>query len=283
MHVRVLGPLAIEYNGVSIVPTANKPRQILALLALRPQHTVSVGALIEEVWGDAVPRSAATTLQTYILQLRRRIAKALDGGGGDTGRNGGGGTGRGGRLSPKEVLATSYGGYRLVPPLAGHDLTEFQDLSARGVKALEAGDARAASHLLGTALLLWRGPALADVPHGPALELEAIGMEEARLTVLEQRIEADLCLGRHRSLLPELRMLSARHPLNENLCAQLMTALYRAGSPWRALEEFRRLRVRLDTELGVEPTPGLQRLHLAVLNGDPGLEATAQGPVRYAS
>ncbi|MGW4238420.1 AfsR/SARP family transcriptional regulator [Streptomyces sp. NPDC004749] len=271
MQTRVLGPLAIDYNGMSIVPTANKPKQILALLALRPGHAVPVGALIEEVWGDAVPRSAATTLQTYILQLRRRIAAALDA------------DGERGGPSPKDVLATAYGGYRLVAPSQGHDLAEFQDLSTRGIRALETGDAHAASTLLGTALALWRGAALADVPKGPALELEVIGMEEARLTVLEQRIEADLRLGRHSSLLPELRMLSARHPLNENLCAQLMTALYRAGSPWRALEEFRRLRGRLNGELGVEPTPGLQRLHLAVLNGDPSLEAVTRTPLRSAS
>ncbi|MFD7708260.1 BTAD domain-containing putative transcriptional regulator [Streptomyces sp. NPDC059785] len=258
MKTRVLGPLTVEYNGRSVVPTAGKPRQILALLALRPGRTVPVDTLIEEVWGDAVPRSAATTLQTYILQLRRRIRESL---GDDPG------------ISPKDVLSTCYGGYRLVPPHEGHDLAEFQDLLTRGTRALEAGDAAAASTLLGSGLMLWRGAALADVPTGLVLELEVIGMEEARMTALEQRVEADLRLGRHTSLLPELRMLTGRHPLNENLCAHLMTALYRAGSPWRALEEFRRLRARLNAELGVEPTPRLQRLHRAVLEGDPVLEA----------
>ncbi|MEU6351709.1 AfsR/SARP family transcriptional regulator [Streptomyces sp. NPDC047072] len=267
MKTRVLGPLTVDYNGRSVVPTAGKPRQILATLALRPGRTVPVDTLIEEVWGDAVPRSAATTLQTYILQLRRKIREAL---GDDPG------------ISPKDVLATSYGGYRLVPPHEVHDLAEFQDLLTRGTRALEAGDAQAASSLLGTALALWRGPALTDVPTGRVLELEVIGMEEARVTALEQRIEADLLLGRHTSLVAELRMLTARHPLNENLCAQLMTALYRAGSPWRALEEFRTLRARLSSELGVEPTPRLQRLHRAVLDGDPALEARPGVALRRA-
>ncbi|MCX4906894.1 AfsR/SARP family transcriptional regulator [Streptomyces sp. NBC_00878] len=268
MKTRVLGPLTVDYNGASIVPTAGKPRQILALLALRSGRSVPIDTLIEEVWADAVPRSATTTLQTYILQLRRRIADAL---------------GHSPGVSPKDVLSTSYGGYRLVPAGLGNDLAEFHDLSARGARALEAGDASSASALLGAGLGLWRGPALADVPTGPALALEVIGMEEARLTALEQRIEADLRLGRHSSLLAELRMLSAGHPLSENLCAQLMTALYRAGSPWRALEEFRQLRGRLHAELGVEPTPRLQRLHQAMLDGDPALDGPADSLVRYAS
>ncbi|WP_026178821.1 AfsR/SARP family transcriptional regulator [Streptomyces hokutonensis] len=267
MRICVLGPLAVEYNGRSIVPTAGKPRQILALLALRPGRAVPVDTLIEEVWGDSVPRSASTTLQTYILQLRRKIGEALDGDG---------------DVSPRDVLSTSYGGYRLIPSDQGHDLTQFQDSLACGSRALEAGDARSAALLLGKALALWRGPVLADVPKGLVLELEAIGMAEARTTALEQRIEADLRLGRHTSLIPELRVLTARHPLNESLRAQLMIALYRAGSPWRALEEFRQLRDQLNAELGVEPSPRLQRLHRAVLDGDPLLDTDRASALRLA-
>ncbi|MEU9155340.1 AfsR/SARP family transcriptional regulator [Streptomyces sp. NPDC048417] len=254
MNIEVLGPLSIEHDGTSLVPTAGKPRQILALLALRAGHAVPVASLIEEVWGEAVPRSAATTLQTYILQLRRRIAAAYD---------------RVDDLPPKEILTTTYGGYRLAVDSDSCDYRTFHDLVQRGSRALEADDALAASAHLGRALKLWRGPVLADVPIGPLLELEAVGMEEARLQALEQRITADLRLRRYGELIAELRVLTSRYPLNENFCAHLMTALYHSGSPWRALDEFRRLRACLHGELGVEPTSRLQRLHQAVLNGAP--------------
>jgi len=211
---------------------------------------------MEEIWGECIPRSAATTLQTYILQLRRRIAAATPSDGD----------------SPKGILATSYGGYRLVHGPESSDHDEFQSCARRGGIALEHGDARAASSLFQRALALWRGPALADVPVGPVLQVEIIGMEEARMQIIEQRMDADLLLGRHSSLVAELRTLTARHPLNENLCSQFMTALYRCGSPWRALEAFGAIRAHLRADLGVEPTSRLQRMQQAVLSGDPALE-----------
>nr|QJD07473.1 AfsR/SARP family transcriptional regulator [Streptomyces sp.] len=157
------------------------------------------------------------------------------------------------------------------------DLREFQSLAARGSVALEAGDARAASAMLERALGLWRGTALVDVPVGRVLGVEVLGMEEQRTRVLEQRIEADLLLGRHASLLAELRMLVARHPMNENLAAQLMTALYRSGGVWRALEVFQELRRTLIEELGVEPSHRLQLLHRAVLSGELELDPRHAG------
>ncbi|AJF66144.1 AfsR/SARP family transcriptional regulator [Streptomyces vietnamensis] len=264
MDVGILGPLTVRLNGQSIVPSAGKPRQLLALLAIRAERVVTVPTLMEEIWGDAIPKSAATTLQTYILHLRRKVTAALraDGPGCGPGRDG----------DAKEVLTTCFGGYRLAVRPEDSDLREFQSLAVRGSTALEAGDPRAASVTLERALGLWRGPALVDVPVGRVLGVEVLGMEEQRTRVLEQRIEADLLLGRHASLLAELRMLVARHPMNENLAAQLMTALYRSGGVWRALEVFQELRRTLIEELGVEPSHRLQRLHQAVLSGEPGLE-----------
>lgn len=257
VNIEVLGQFSVRERGLSIVPSAGKPRQILSLLTLRAGHFVPVPTLMEEVWGNDIPRSALTTLQTYILQLRRKITRTLP---------------PGSDLSAKDVLVTSLGGYKLAAPLETFDLREFERLAARGGAALEAGDARAASIGLGRALACWKGPALADVPVGRVLEMELLGIEESRTQVLERRIEADLCLGRHAPLLGELRTLVARHPMNENLCALLMIALYRSGSGWRALYAFRRLRETLTEELGVEPSSRLQRLHQAVLNGDPTLE-----------
>jgi DNA-binding SARP family transcriptional activator len=258
MEIEILGSLIVRENGTSIVPSAGKPRQILALLALRANRVVPVPVLLEEVWGDAAPRSAATTLQTYILQLRRKIAGTLP---------------SGGNRYAKDVLATAFGGYQLAMTSQHCDLWEFERLADQGAVALARGDALAASAVLCRALRLWRGPALTDVPVGRVLDMEILGMEEARMRALDLRIEADLKLGRHAGLIGELRMLMAGHPLNENLCAQLMVALYRSGQAWRALQQFQELRGTLVAELGVEPSPRLQRLHQAVLSGDPRLEA----------
>lgn len=257
MEIEVLGPLTVRRFGESIVPNAGKPRQILALLALRAGRVVPAPVLMEEIWGEDTPRSATTTLQTYILQLRRKIADALP---------------PGARESAKDVLTTSFGGYALVSDDVRTDAQEFHRLVAQGGSALAAGDAGTASAVLRLGLQLWQGDALTGVPVGRVLGLEVLGLEEARMRALELRIEADLQLGRHADLVAELRVLAAQYPMNETFSAQLMLALYRSEGSWRALDEFRRLRRTLADELGVEPTPRLQRLHRAVLSGSAVLD-----------
>ena len=257
MEIKVLGPLTVRELGTSVVPSAGKPRQVLAVLALRAGRVVPAATLMEELWGEAIPRSATTTLQTYILQLRRKIGTALHAAPG---------------RSSKDVLATAYGGYLLKVTPGQSDFQEFERQAAKGGSALEQGDARAAAAILAHALDLWSGPALVDVPIGPVLNLDLLGMEEARMRALEQRIEADLVIGRHATLLAELRMLVAKYPMQESLVALLMLALHRSGSTWRALEAFQRLRGTLINELGIEPSPRLQRLHQKVLAGSPSLE-----------
>ncbi|MFI6060931.1 BTAD domain-containing putative transcriptional regulator [Streptomyces sp. NPDC051286] len=254
MDIQILGSLAAQERGVSVVPSAAKPRQLLSLLALHADRVVSVPTLMEEIWGECIPRSASTTLQTYILQLRRRFTAALDG---DP------------RLDAKDILVTRFGGYLLQVEPGRVDAHEFDRLAAAGATAFEVGDYRAASDLLRRALGLWQGPALVDVPAGSVLELEVLRLNEQRTTALERRIEADLRLGRHAEVVPELRVLAARHPLHEGFCAQLMRALHRTGGSWRALEAYQRLRGSLVRELGLEPSAALQDLHRAVLSGDP--------------
>ncbi|MGH6655853.1 MAG: AfsR/SARP family transcriptional regulator [Actinocrinis sp.] len=257
MDVRVLGPLSVEEQRVSIVPSASKPRQVLALLALRADRVVTVPTLVEELWGAQAPRSAATTLQTYVLQLRRLIGAALAP---DPGR------------TAKDVLVTRHGGYLLEVQPGRIDAEEFGELAAAGRQAYESGDDRAASDLLSRALALWRGSALLDVRVGRVLELDVLGLEEARMGALERRLAADLRLGRHSALIGELRVLVARYPMHENLCMQLMLAFYRSGNSWRALEAFHALRNALNCELGLEPSTRVHRLQQAILRGDPGLD-----------
>lgn len=256
MNIELLGPLSVHLNHLPVMPGAAKPRQVLALLALNAGHVVTVPTLVEELWGDRPPRSAPTTLQTYILDLRKRISAAM-----------------GADQDPKEVLRTRHDGYLLESTGSQIDVAEFRRLATAGRAAAEACDHRVAAELLGRALALWRGPALVDVRMGRVLELEATALEEARLAVLGRRIEADLTLGRHADILGELSTLAARNPMNEHFFAQLIMALYRAGHIGRALEEFQRLRNSLIDELGVEPSAKLQWLQRAVLSRDPALDA----------
>ncbi|MDF2256511.1 AfsR/SARP family transcriptional regulator [Streptomyces ferralitis] len=260
MEIHVLGPVRVRIGDQSIVPTAGKPKQVLTLLALRCGRVVPVSTLMEEIWGDKVPRSGTTTLQTYILQLRKLIARSLP---------------AGCQLSAKDLLVTHFNGYQLAITPSAYDLREFERLTVEGDAALAAGDAETASRQLGRALELWSGSALMDVPAGQVLEMEAMGMEEARMRAQELRIIADLQLGRHAMLIPELRMLVAQCPMHENFCAMLMIALQRSGAPWRALQVFRNLRQILIGELGVEPSSRLQRLHQAVLSNVPDLPLAA--------
>ncbi|UQX05307.1 AfsR/SARP family transcriptional regulator [Streptomyces sp. RerS4] len=264
MRIQVLGPLSAEVDGRSIVPTAGKPRQILALLALHPGRVVPVPTLMEEIWGTDLPHSAHTTLQTYILQLRRRLGTAM---------------GPGSPQAAKEVLATRHGGYLLQVLPEAVDVNRYQTLVTRGQSAFEEGDDQAAAGLLREALALWQGRALVDVRVGPILEIEVMRLEESRLGTVERRIDVDLRLGRHSELLAELTELTARHRQHEGLHSQLMVALYRSGRQAGALDVYRRLRNRLIGELGVEPSPQLRRLHQAMLTVDPALDVVA-GPRR---
>ncbi|MGW3917654.1 AfsR/SARP family transcriptional regulator [Streptomyces sp. NPDC005070] len=286
MDIDVLGTLAVRYNGVSITPTAPKPRQVLALLALRAGQVVPVGVLAEELWGARPPRSARATLQTYILQLRELISAALDsscrnqnqgegrgraeGEGQDQsqGRGEGRGVG-GGRRQAKDVLLTVPGGYLLKSGDGVSDVRRFERLAGSGYRAMDAEDYPQAARLLCQALELWSGPALADVHTGPQLRTEAKRLEESRLCALDQRVEADLRLGRHRELLAELTVLINQYPMHESLCGQYMLALYRSGRRGEALDAYQRLRATLVRAMGLEPSPALAKLQRSILMSGP--------------
>ncbi|WP_055525526.1 AfsR/SARP family transcriptional regulator [Streptomyces graminilatus] len=267
MIARVLGTLDVRVDGYSVVPTAPKPRKVLGLLVLHANHVVSTSALMRELWGEKPPASAATTLQTYILLLRKLLAAAL----------------AGGMPEAKRMLATYPGGYKLQLPCDAVDLDRFEELCAAGRQFLARGEAREAADTLRAALALWRDDALVDVPTGPLLEVEAVRLRECRLGALEQRIEADLRLGRHHEVLSELAALVAEFPLNENLHAQLMLALYRSGRRAQALGVYRKLRTSFIDELGLDPSTRIHDLHQAVLASEPALDAEAAQQGRPAT
>ncbi|MEU5090876.1 AfsR/SARP family transcriptional regulator [Streptomyces sp. NPDC021356] len=265
MDIDVLGALDVRENGKSVAPTAPKPRQVLALLALHAGRVVPVASLVDELWSDRPPRSARTTLQTYVLQLRELIAAALAEGPGV----GGGGEPAGGDgpvpRTAKDVLMTLPGGYLLSADGGSSDVRTFERLAGTGYRAMDAGDFAGASRLLGAALDLWSGTAFADVQKGPQLTMESKRLEESRLCALDQRIEADLRLGRHRELLAELTVLTSRYRTHENLHAQFMLALHRSGRRGEALGVYQQLRTTLVRDLGLEPSPRLHRLQHSIL------------------
>lgn len=257
MRVSVLGPLEVEENGRTITPTASKPRQLLALLALHPGRIVPMPTLVDELWGTGPPGNPVQSVQTYMLTLRRLVDGAHP---------------HVAAGHSKAVLATASGGYLLDISADDLDVHRYERLASAGRRALHAGQHEQASRLLGAALAVWRGPALVDVPIGVPLAVRVRGLDEGRLGVLEARIEADLRLGRHHLLLGELGELNARYPMHEALCGQYMTALYRSGRTWRALEVFRALRGALVEELGLEPSQRTRQIQQAILNSDPVLE-----------
>ncbi|MFB7248832.1 hypothetical protein CW362_30630 [Streptomyces populi] len=259
MNIELLGTLDVRENGVSITPTAPKPRQVLALLALHADQVVSVAALTEELWGSTPPRSARTTLQTYVLQLRELITAALERGRPEEGK----------RRTAKNVLATLPGGYLLDSGEGTSDVREFERLAGVGYRAIDAGDFQGAVRQLRKGLELWTGPAFADVQLGEVLQMEAKRLDETRLCALDQRIEADLRLGRHRDLLAELTVLVNRYPTHENLHGQYMLALYRSGRRSEALTAYQRVRTTLVQELGLEPSVDLRRIQRLILMASP--------------
>jgi SARP family transcriptional regulator, regulator of embCAB operon len=259
IDIKILGPLVATVDGVSIVPTAPKQRQVLAILALNAGRLVTVAQIVEEMWDQDPPRIPVASLQTYILHIRRKIERAL--------ANPPPG-------SSRAVLVTAASGYVLEGSLVNIDATRYEQLAADGREAMNRGDDATASRTLAAALDVWRGPALVDLPVGPHLQIEATKLEESRLSVLDLRIDADLRLGRHHQLLEELAGLCARYPWLESFHAQYMLALYRSGRQSRSLELYRRLQANVAEHLGVDPTRRLRQLHQAILAGDPIMDDT---------
>jgi predicted ATPase/DNA-binding SARP family transcriptional activator len=218
---------------------------VLAALLLRANEVVFVDRLLQQVWGDEAPQTAKNTLQVYVSRLRRLV---------------------GGRI------ATHAQGYELRLEPEDLDLARFERLATAGHDALSKGDAAHGAAKLEEALSLWRGQPLEGLELSPWLEAEVLRLEEARLAALEDKIEAELALGRHGDLIDELERLVGEHPFRERFSAQLMVALYRSGRQADALDQYRKTRQAMVEALGIEPGPPLRNLQRAILRQDPGLD-----------
>ncbi|MCI0345069.1 MAG: hypothetical protein L0221_06420, partial [Chloroflexi bacterium] len=184
--------------------------------------------------------------------------------------------------APK-VIVTDHPGYRIAVAADTLDVGRFERLVERGRAELSAGDASSASATFGEALALWRGAALADVVGYDFARAETARLEESRLAATEDKIEADLALGRHGALVGELEALTHQHPLRERLWGQRMVALYRAGRQADALAVYQKLRSTLAEELGIDPSPELARLETAILVQAPELGPSPTTASRQAA
>ena len=258
VDIRLLGPVELMVrsgaDGYRPVPLPSpRRRALLGLLALRTPDVVSVSALVDGVWRDRPPPSAAKTLRAHVAYLRRTLAAAdLDG-----------------------LIRTAPPGYALAVDADQVDIHRFEALSRRGRAALAAGAVDQAVQLLTAALRLWRGDVLADCPVGEWARAEVARVEQARLDVLEELFAARIASGGHVEAGAELETAVAQHPLRERLWELLMISLYRGGRQGDALGTYRRARETLVAELGIEPGPALRRLESAILRGDEALPAVS--------
>ena len=249
MDFRILGPLHISRDGRPLSLGGHRQMVLVGLLLLHANEVISAERIIDVLWGETPSATARKALQIYVSRLRQALGAG--------------------------VLETRAPGYLIRVPDGELDAQRFERLLAQGKQALATGDPGRAAALLRMALGLWRGPALADVMDEPFAQAEAGRLEELRLFCLEERIEADLALGRHAGLVGELEVLTDRHPYREGLSGRLMLALYRSGRQAEALDVYRRSRERLVDELAIEPGPELRSLASRVLNQDPSLVWTA--------
>ena len=250
IEFHLLGPVEAVADGRPLRLGGGRQRTLLALLLLERGRVLSVDRLAEELWHGEPPPGAAKTLASYVSRLRTVLGR--------------------------DAVAALPPGYSLVVTPDQLDAHRFEKLAQDGQSALRRGAAGLAAERLHAALALWRGPALADVAEGGALALEAKRLDELRLVCAEDRIEADLALGHHAALVPELECLVAEEPLRERLWRQLVLALYRSERQSDALAAYGRARKLLAEELGLEPSEQLRALERDVLRHDVAAVPLAQ-------
>jgi DNA-binding SARP family transcriptional activator/streptogramin lyase len=241
MEFHILGPLEVIGGGEAIPLGGSKQRALLGLLLLRPNEPVSVDRIVDELWGEHAPPTAAKNVQVYVSHLRKALGES--------------------------AITTTPAGYALHVADGSVDAQQAEDALALALG--QSPEIRI--ELLEGALSLWRGLPFGELGDLPAARAEIVRLDELRLHLLKRRIEAALELGRHEEVVPELEKLVAAHPLDERLRAQLMLALYQSGRQADALAVYRDARRALDQELGLEPDEELRALQQRILAHDPSL------------
>jgi DNA-binding SARP family transcriptional activator len=244
----LLGPLLVRRDQTAIPVATGKQRVLLAALLLAANQVLTIDELIDTVWDGRPPGSARVTLQGHVKRLRRAL-------GDHTG----------------SLILTRPAGYTITTTIDELDATRFNALLADGQHHAQREHWPSVADTMRTALALWRGQPLLDVPSETLTQAMLPRLTEMRVQALAWRIEADLRLGRHEQLIGELAELTDEHPLRERFHGQLMTALYRTGRQADALAAYHRLRRLLADELGVDPDPQSQRLYHQILAADPAL------------
>ncbi|HEY7729541.1 MAG TPA: BTAD domain-containing putative transcriptional regulator [Gaiellaceae bacterium] len=250
MEFRLLGPLEVYEGAQPLRLGGRKQRAVLALLALSAGRTLSTERLVDELWGDDVPDTAVKMVQIYVSQLRKAL--------------------------PAPVIHTRGSGYVLDVEPESVDVQRFERLAGEGRALLARGERARAAAVLAEGLDLWRGPALAEFASEPFGRVEIARLQELQLAALEDRLEAELELGRHADVVGELEALVARQPLRERPRRLQLLALYRSGRHADALAAYQSYRRTLDEDLGIEPSPALRELERAILRQDPALEAVPE-------
>lgn len=254
MEFGILGTLEVHCGGRAVEVGGRKVRMLLAALVVHAGRAVSKDRLVDILWGPAAPDAAPTTLQSHVAHLRAAL---------QPGR---------GRHEPG-VLVRRDPGYMLdVDAAAAIDAGRFERLAAEGREALAGGDADRAARRLQAALALWRGEALADFTFEPFAQGEIARLTELQLVTVEDRVDADLAIGKHGEVTTELRGLVLEQPLRERFWGQLMLALYRGRRQVDALRAFAEFRQLLAEQVGLDPSSELVRLEEAILRQEPGLD-----------
>ena len=245
LEFRLLGPLEVLVDGAPVRLGGPKQRAVLAVLLLHANEAVTSDRLLDEIWPASPVDTAARSLHVTVSNVRKSL----------------------GRWSSS--LQTRPAGYTLVADREHIDTVRCERLLDQARRARGGGDPARAAGLCREALALWRGPPLADLMYEQFAQAEVARLDELRLGLLDERIEADLALGRHGELVAELEALVRQHPLRERLRGQQMLALYRSGRQSDALAAYDAARRVLGDEQGLDPGPELRQLNAAILGHDP--------------
>jgi DNA-binding SARP family transcriptional activator len=256
---RILGPLEVVGEDGPVPLGGPKQRATLAILLLNANRVVSIDRLADQLYAGRAPVTAATQVHRQISELRKALGE-------------------------RARLETRSPGYVIHVAPEQLDLNRFEQLTEQAGRALERGEVQAALDLQREGLALWRGPVLADLDHEPFAQVAIARLRELQLAAVEQRLDAELALGRHREIVGELEELAADNPVHEAVAARLMLALYRSGRQAEALEIYRRTRQTLVDDFGIEPGRELHELEREILNHDTSLDvnrAVARPPVTH--